>query len=65
MQQDADDPTCFTLYERWREPSVEAFVSNQFGKEYRQAYEARLPTMLRTPRSTTVLRHVEEWRRTS
>jgi hypothetical protein len=37
---------------------------NQFeGKSYRQAYEARLPGMLRTPRQTSVLRHVQEWRR--
>ena len=65
MQQDAEDPTCFTLYERWSEPSVDAFIRNQFeGKSYRQAYEARLPAMLRTPRATTVLRHIHEWRRT-
>jgi hypothetical protein len=36
---------------------------NQFeGKSYRHAYEARLPGMLRTPRQTSVLRHVQEWR---
>lgn len=28
IQQDAEDPACFTLYERWREPSVEAFIRN-------------------------------------
>ncbi len=63
LQQDIGDPASFTLYERWREPSVEAFIENQFeGKEYRQEYEARLPAMLRTPRAPTVLRHVQEWR---
>lgn len=63
LQQDMDEPTCFTLYERWREPSVEAFIKNQFeGKDYRQEYEARLPALLRTPRAPTVLRHIEEWR---
>ncbi len=63
LQQHIDDPVCFTLYERWREPSVEAFIRNQFdGKDYRQEYEARLPEMLRTPRSPTVLRHIQEWR---
>lgn len=63
LQQDASDPTCYTLYERWREPSVEAFLKHQLeGKEYRQAYEARLPALLRAPRVTTVLRHVREWR---
>lgn len=30
IQQDAEDPNCFTLYERWREPSVETFLKNQF-----------------------------------
>lgn len=64
LQQDLQDPACFTLYERWSEPSVEAFLRNQFeGKAYRQEYEARLPSMLRTPRATSVLRHVMEWRR--
>ena len=61
LQQDICEPTCYTLYERWREPSLEAFIKNQFeGKDYRQAYEARLPDMLRTPRATTVLRHIQE-----
>jgi quinol monooxygenase YgiN len=64
LQQDGSDPMCYTLYERWREPSVEAFVKHQFeGKDYRQAYETSLPGWLRAPRATSVLRHVEEWRR--
>jgi quinol monooxygenase YgiN len=64
LQHHADDPTTYTLYERWREPSVEAFLKNQFqSKAYRQAYEARLPSLLRAPRETTVLRHIQEWRR--
>jgi quinol monooxygenase YgiN len=64
LQQDADDPLSYTLYERWREPSVEAFVRNQFeGKEYRQAYETNLPGWLRAPRTTSVLWHLQEWRR--
>lgn len=63
MQQDEQDATCFTLYQRWREPTVEAFVKNQFEtKVYRADYEKRLPDMLRTPRAATVLRHVKEWR---
>ena len=63
LQQDANDPTSYTLYERWREPSVEAFVKNQFeGKEYRQAYETHLPGWLRAPRAASVLRHIKEWR---
>ena len=66
LQQDPGNPTVFTLYERWREPSVAAFIAHQFeGKQYRQAYEARLPGMLRAPRDTSVLRHMREWRRES
>jgi quinol monooxygenase YgiN len=64
LQQDAKDPLSYTLYERWREPSVEAFVRNQFeGKDYRQAYETNLPSWLRAPRTTSVLWHIQEWRR--
>lgn len=64
MQQDAQDAACFTLYERWNEPTVEAFLQNQFeGKSYRRDYESRLPGMLRTPRAAAVLRHVQQWRR--
>ena len=64
MQQDAANPSCFTLYERWREPSAEAFVKNQFeSKAYRTEYEQRLPGWLKTPRSAAVLWHVEQWPR--
>ena len=62
LDQDPQEPTRFTLFERWRETSVEAFVANQFeAKSYRQAYEASLPALLRSPRITTVLRGVREW----
>ncbi len=29
LHRDAHDACLFTLYERWREPSVEAFLANQ------------------------------------
>ena len=65
MQQHAANPSCFTLYERWREPSVEAFVKNQFeSKAYRTEYEERLPGWLNAPRSAAVLWHVDHWPRT-
>lgn len=63
LEQDPDDPCLFTLYERWREPSVEAFVARHMGKDYRLAYEARLPALLRAARTATVRRHLREWRR--
>ncbi|HEY9479927.1 MAG TPA: antibiotic biosynthesis monooxygenase family protein [Gemmatimonadaceae bacterium] len=64
MHEDPEDATHYTLYERWSEPSVEAFVKNQLeARSYRHAYEAKLPTMLQAPRKASVLRLAGEWRR--
>ncbi len=64
MHQDAQDPNKFTLYERWAEPSMEAFIENQLNaKEYRKKYEEILPEMLETPRTFSVLNTLQEWRR--
>lgn len=60
LHRDAQDPTRFSLYERWREPSVEAFLANQ-AKPYRAAYEARLPDMLQGPREPAVLVPLDSW----
>ena len=60
MHRDAQDATLFTLYERWREPSVEAFLANQ-ATPYRAAYEARLPELLQHPREPAVLLPLDEW----
>lgn len=59
---DAADPTLFTLYERWAEPSVEEFLRRQ-DKPYRREYEARLPALLRGPREPQVLVPLGEWHR--
>jgi quinol monooxygenase YgiN len=62
MHQDTQDASRFTLYERWREPSVEAFIKNQLeAKRYRKAYEDKLPALLVSPRTASVLSYVEEW----
>jgi quinol monooxygenase YgiN len=62
MLQDLQDSNRFTLYERWREPSVEAFMQNQFeAKSYRKAYEEKLPMLLEHPRTTSVLSPLKEW----
>ena len=61
LHQSLEDENLFTLYERWSEPSVEAFVENQMGKDYRQAYEARLPELLETPRSASIAVCLETW----
>src|SRR5688572_20576705 len=45
MHQNAHDETHFTLYERWAEPSVEAFLANQM-KPYRVEYDAKLQELL-------------------
>ena len=62
MHIDANDPTKYTLYEVWSEPSREAFFENQLNsKEYRAAYEKNLPQMLQSPRVITFLDLLDEW----
>lgn len=64
MHQDANDPTKFSLYERWSEPSREAFMENQLkGKAYRGEYEKTLPELLASPRIITFLDSVQVWLR--
>ncbi len=58
--QDAADPNQFTLYERWAEPSVEAFLRNQ-AKPYRMEYDARIEPMLQRPREPQLLLPLGEW----
>jgi quinol monooxygenase YgiN len=62
LDQSTEDPNMFTLYERWREPSLEAFVKNQM-KDYRKCYEEMLPNLLKVPRKAMVLRPVHGWHR--
>jgi len=62
LHQDASDPTKFTLYERWAEPNMEAFMKNQVdGKAYREVYEKKLPSMVASPRTFKVLKPVGFW----
>jgi quinol monooxygenase YgiN len=60
LHQDSQDPLEFTLYERWREPSVEAFLRNQM-KPYRIEYDAKLPDLLARPREAAILKPLGEW----
>jgi quinol monooxygenase YgiN len=62
LHQDGQDPNLFTLYERWNEPSVEAFLEHQM-KPYRIVYDAKLPELLQRPREPTVLLPLGEWHR--
>jgi quinol monooxygenase YgiN len=62
LHQDSQDPNCFTLYERWVEPSVEAFLQHQM-KPYRLAYDAKLERLLQRPREPQILRPLGEWHR--
>jgi quinol monooxygenase YgiN len=62
LDQSTADPNMFTLHERWREPSVGAFVRNQM-KDYRKGYEEMLPDLLQVPRKAMALRPVHEWHR--
>ena len=60
LHQDSQDPNLFTLYERWREPSVEAFIAHQM-KPYRLAYDAKLERLLQRPREPQILKPLGEW----
>ena len=60
LHQDASDEAIFTLYERWAEPSVEAFLKNQM-KPYRVEYEAKLEGLLQSPREAQVLVPLGQW----
>ena len=60
LHQDARDKTTFTLYERWAEPSVEDFLTNQT-KPYRAEYDAKLETLLQRPREAQILHPLGQW----
>lgn len=60
LHRDANDPTLFTLYERWNEASVADFLANQ-ATDYRATYEARLPELLQHPREPQVLELLQSW----
>ena len=49
----ADDPGLFMLYETWL--GREQFFTVQRHRPYRAEHEARLPALLRAPRTMTVL----------
>lgn len=60
LHRDAQDPTLFTLYERWNEASVEDFLAHQ-STDYRAAYDALLPELLQLPREPQVLELLQSW----
>lgn len=64
LHQDAYEENLFTLYERWAEPSVEAFLKNQM-KPYRIEYEAKLESLLQRPREPQILKPLGQWRKKS
>lgn len=64
FHRNVNEPNKFTLYERWSEPSMEAFVKNQLEtKSYRAEYEKILPEMLASPRTFAVLEPIGEWKK--
>ena len=60
LHQDASDKSLFTLYERWAELSVEAFVQNQM-KPYRVKYDSELERLLQRPREAQILVPLGRW----
>jgi quinol monooxygenase YgiN len=58
---DANDPTHFTLFERWDEASLELFIENQLKKKkYRIDYEKNLAKWSKCPCSFSNLQPVCE-----
>ncbi|GAA4278684.1 putative quinol monooxygenase [Aquimarina mytili] len=62
LHRDINNPTHFTLYERWNEESMEAFIQNQLHKKpYRDTFENQLPKWTMTPRTFSQLEPIEKW----
>lgn len=62
LHRDSNDPNKFVIYERWSEPSFEAFVENQLkGKRYRDDYEEKVSEWLVKDRGISVLEPISEW----
>jgi quinol monooxygenase YgiN len=60
LQRDLFNPCTFTLFEQWREESMETFLANQM-KPYRYGYESKLPEYLQSPRQAAILTPVKTW----
>jgi quinol monooxygenase YgiN len=52
LHQNPDDPTRFMVYENWVDK--DEFLAVQMKRDYRSAYEARLPDLLAEPRRVEV-----------
>ncbi len=52
LHRSADDPALFMLYETWRDR--DDFFAVQMKRPYRAEYEAKLPDLLRAPRTMTM-----------
>jgi quinol monooxygenase YgiN len=61
LHQDAEDPTRFTLYERWNEPDLHLMIMKQKEKEYRRVYEDILPDMVQSLRTFRLLQPIGNW----
>lgn len=62
LHKDANNPNKFVIYERWSEPTFEAFVENQLkGKRYRDEYETNISKWLEKDRGITVLEPIGDW----
>ncbi len=60
----SSDPIKFLIYERWAEPSFEAFVEHQLkGKRYRDEYESKVSEWLVEDRAISVLEPMGEWQK--
>ena len=62
VHQYEDNKSRFSMYERWRMSSKDAFMTYQMeGKNYRKEYERRLPIISDKPRKIHLLRPIAGW----
>ena len=58
LHRSPEDPSSFMLYEVWADR--DDLVNVQMKREYRAAYEARLPGLLREPRRAVIWQRLRE-----
>lgn len=63
LHRDINNPSYFTLYERWNEPSMENFIQNQLHKTYRNVFENKLSEWACTPRTFSQLELINTWKK--
>ena len=62
LHQDEEDPSRFTIYERWNEPDFETLAkSKNYAEEYRKVYKDLLPDLTQSIRNFRVLNSINNY----